>query len=472
MPEHPCPSAHGGRAPAAVFLLVILAIASGLVLSIPSLGWGQEAVYGDLPTPASVEEVVTPMERSFREREPRPGLLPRFREELKNEDPFFRDTELDIKFRTVYSNRHRAEGRLSEAWATGGALSYESGWFLDRLSVGAVLYSSQPLLAPKDRDGTDLLRPGQEGFTVLGQLYARVRLFEGHFLHIYQHEYETPYLNRNDGFVIPHTFEGYAFNGVFGGKNGAPGLRYGGGYITKIKENNAERWDWMSEDAGVSAKRGVGMAGALFTWGKFALGAIDYHCHDVINIGYAEAKYSLSLSDRVGLLLSTQFTDQRSTGRDLLKGEYFSTRQFGVKADLGYGGAILTLAYTANASSGELHSPWGGYPGYTGSLITDFNGPGENAFLTKLSFDFARIGLPGVSAYALFAHGWGRVDPSSKALLGNVNEFNADLQWRPRWDPLKGFRARLRYGLTEGYGGSRGSSHEFRLTLNYDIPLL
>ena len=63
-----------------------------------------------------------------------------------------------------------------EAWALGGALSYQSGWFLDHFSVGAVLYTSQRLYGPDDRDGTLLLKPGQQGYTVVGQLYGRVKL--------------------------------------------------------------------------------------------------------------------------------------------------------------------------------------------------------------------------------------------------------------------------------------------------------
>ena len=166
------------------------------------LTWGsaparaQEAISQEEPTPTSVEESVSPIERSFIEKAARPGLFPRLKEQLKDTDPFFRDTALDVNLRTYYFYRDKYDDSVSEAWAIGGALSYKSGWFLDHFGVGAVLYTSQPLYAPDDRDGTLLLKPGQEGYTVLGQLYGRIKLIEENFINIYRSEYNTPFINK------------------------------------------------------------------------------------------------------------------------------------------------------------------------------------------------------------------------------------------------------------------------------------
>ena len=98
-------------------------------------------------------------------------------------------------------------------------------------------------------------------------------------------------------------------------------------------------------------------------------------------------------------------------GSDLLKGYSFKTNQFGVKAEVSYGGGILSLAYTTDSKGADLQSPWSGYPGYTSVQVQDFNRAGENAFIAKASYDFTRLGLEGVTAYALFVHGWGRSRP-------------------------------------------------------------
>src|SRR5437773_6911695 len=108
---------------------------AGAVLALPLLGGpapgrAQEQIEQQEPTPSAVEQVATPIE-------------------LKDASAFFRDRKLD--------DTHL------EALAMGGALSFQSGWLLDTLSVSAVPYTSQPLHAPDARDGTALLGDGAEG---------------------------------------------------------------------------------------------------------------------------------------------------------------------------------------------------------------------------------------------------------------------------------------------------------------------
>jgi len=437
--------------------------------------WAQEAISQEEPTPASVEESVSPIERSFTAKAAGPRLFPQLKEKLKDADPFFRDTRIDINLRTYFfyrDNYPNSDPQINEAWAIGGALSYKSGWFLNHFALGAVFYLSEPLYAPEDRDGTQLLRPGQKGYEVLGQLYGRVKLFEDHFLNIYRYEYNTPYINKNDGRMTPNTFEGYTFMGATGGEDGAPAFRYGGGYITKIKERNSEDFVWMSRDAGAPVDRGVTVGGALFTLGRFSIGAIDYYCDDVINIGYAEAKYTWPVTPELGLLFAAQFTDQRSVGDDLLKGYSFSVNQVGVKTEMSYGGALLSLAFTTASSGAELQNPWSSYPGYTSVQVKDFNRAKEKAFLVKASYDFTRIGLEGMTAYAQFVHGWDRIDPSTGQDVANENELDLDLQWKPKSGFFKNFWPRIRYAVVHQYEGEKSYIHDFRIILNYDFPLL
>jgi len=72
----------------------------------------------------------------------------------------------------------------------------------------------------------------------------------------------------------------------------------------------------------------------------------------------------------------------------------------------------LTLAYTNVSIGADMRNPWSSYPGHTGMQVKDFNRAGEKAFMLKGSFDFSRLGLDGVTAYALWTHGWGAVDPA------------------------------------------------------------
>jgi len=104
--------------------------------------------------------------------------------------------------------------------------------------------------------------------------------------------------------------------------------------------------------------------------------------------------------------------------------------------------------------------------------VQDFNRAGESAYIAKASYDFTKLGLKGVTAYALFVHGWGRVDPTTRNPLPDEQEINLDLQWRPHWDFLKGLWFRTRYANVRQYEGPKHTQDDFRFIVNYDIPLL
>jgi hypothetical protein len=452
---------------AAFCCLALLAVAAPLR--------AQEDIDEEEPIPASVDEIVAPMDRLAEKKPRRPGFFPWLKEQLKDSTPFLRDTALDLNFRSFYMKRsnYNYDGSVNEAWAMGGALTYTSGWLFDRFNIGAALYTSQPVYAPERRDGTTLLAPGQKGYTVLGQLYGRVRLFDGTFLNLYRYaEFNSPYLSKNDTRMTPYSFEGYTVVGNLGGKESASRLVYGGGYILKIKDKTTESFEWMSEKAGSEAKRGVAAFGGRYSRGAFSLGAIDYYCDDIINIGYAETGYTLKLENGIGTRFAAQYSNQRSVGSSLLTGGYFSTSQAGIKTDVSFRSGIITIAYTSVARGYDIQNPWSGNPGYTSSMISNYKNAGTKAITTRLSYDFTRIGLKGVAAYIQFAHGWGMVDKTTKAAKPNENEFDADLQWRPTWRYLQGLWVRGRYGIAHQYEGPREYIHDCRMIVNYDFQLM
>ena len=443
-----------------VFILIFL---TGLLLSETSL-WAQEAISQDTPTPSSVDEVINPMDRAFEKAPPK-------EEPAKEIHPFFRDQKLNLNLRTYYKYNDKFDDSVSEAWAIGGSLTYKTGYLFDHLAFGAAVYTSQPLYAPDDRDGTLLLKPGQEGYDVLGQLYGEIKVLPDNFLRFYRQEYDTPYMNKNDNRMTPNTFEGYSFQGAYGGKDGGPAFRYGAGYVLKIKERNSDDFVWMSRDAGANVDRGVAVVGLNYSQGPFSIGAIDYYSDDIINIFYTEGKAVFKPTKELGFLVAAQYTDQRSVGDDLLKGYDFSTSQFGIKGEMSYRRAILTLAYTIAGKGADLQSPWGVHPGYTSIQVQDFNRAGEDALLGKLSYDFSSLGMAGVTAYALWVHAWNRVDPITKASVKQEDEYDFDLQWRPQIKVLKGLWVRTRYAYIDQSDGGPSQS-DFRIIVNYDLPLL
>jgi hypothetical protein len=430
-----------------------------------ALAFNPNPVLAQGESATSVEQGATPME-DIEMANPQTGFsLVGPPERPEERSPFLNDAKFSAQLRSVYFNREKYNNsNRSEAWALGGSLSVKSGYLADRLGFGAVAYTSQPLYAPEDRDGTFLLKPGQDGYAALGQLYGEYKFTDRIFGAFGDKEYSTPYMNKSDSRMTPNTFEGVSVYGKAGGGEGEPAWRFGGGYITKIKERNADHFVWMSRDAGASADRGVYIAGANFERGDFSLGAINYYSGDIINIFYSEGYYAIPLVGDKQVKLEFQFTDQRSTGNNLLTGQEFSTNQWGLKTDSNLGAALLTLAYTKTANDAGMRSPWSGYPGYTSVQVQDFNRAGESALMLRSFYDFSRLGEKGLSAYALWVHGDGVDAP-------NYNEDEADLnlQWTPQGGALRGMSFRARYAHVMQRGGGDPDINDFRIIVNYDF---
>jgi outer membrane porin, OprD family len=419
---------------------------------------------------SSVEEGRTPLTDTFD-----------FRDfQLEERQEALKDTKFEFNLRTYYFNREGFDGVRKEAWAIGGWAGIKTGYFLDHFAFGVTGYTSQPLYAPDDRDGTLLLKPGQNGYTVLGEAYAEIRIVDDVILSIGRKAFDTPFINKNDTRMTPNTFEAIVLQGRFNVENLPPApptskdaepapmakpgfIKYGVGYFEEIKNRNSDRFISMSEAAGAPVDHGVLAAGAIYEKGKFSIGAIDYYNADVINIAYGEIKGEVPLGS-LKPRWAAQFVDQRSVGDEVLQAGGFSVRQFGVKVELPVSDFLFTAAFT-QASNGKanLRAPWSGYPGYTSVQVQDFNRHGENAFLFRVGYDIPCV--PGLSAYALAVFGGDPQDPSQF----RQDEYDANLQWAPPKGVLKGLSIRFRYAVVQQHGGNVQDLTDLRGIVNYVI---
>lgn len=449
-------TAHAARGLVSVARLagiVLLALAAGNAAAQAAPAPPQDAGSGD----SSTEQGQTPLGESFETEEDRRD---RIREQRRQA---FEDTKFDVQIRSFVLDRDKYDDSESYAWALGGSAGLKTGYFRDLFAIGLTGYTSQPLDAPDDKDGTLLLAPGQEGYSVLGEAYLQFRLADGINLDAGRKAFDTPFINRNDVRMTPNTFQAIALQGVAGSADSGE-WRFGGGYFDEIKERNSDEFVPMSVDAGASVERGVYAAGANYRKGDFSLGAINYYSDDIINIFYTEARYAMALADERQLRLAAQYIDQRDTGDQLLKGTGFTGRQFGLKTELALGPALLTAAYTSAYEDAGMQSPWSGYPGYTSVQVEDFNRAGEDALLLRASYSFPTV--PGLTAYALWVNG---SDPDSPTDYAR-DEYDFNLQWSPPAGPLKGLMFRLRYAYIDQDDGS--DLTDFRLMVFYDPPKL
>jgi hypothetical protein len=376
------------------------------------------------------------------------------------------DTEWKVQLRSYYLGRDKYDNSESEAWALGGSAGFKTGYFREWFSFGATAYGSAPVYAPDEKDGTTLLKPGQEGYAVLGEAYGEVLFTEDVRMTLGARRFETPFINSNDSRMTPNTFLAGVVQGLHGDPKSSRGeWRWGGGYFDKIKERNADEFVSMSRDAGASIKRGVYAAGVNYTRGELSVGGINYWSSNVINIFYTEAKYAVPIGGNAKLKFAGQFIDQRSVGDNMLTGSGFDAQQYGLKAELAAGGALLTAAYTQAEGDRDLTAPWSGYPGYTSVQVEDFNRQDEDAWLIRAQYSWPKE--TGLSMYALYVAG---SDPNGATAYGR-GEADFNVQWTPPEGVLKGLMVRLRYA--EVYQDDPGDTDlsDLRLMVYYDLPL-
>ena len=408
-------------------------------------------------TPSSTEQGHTEMDEAFAAKKHTDWV----RETRRKA---FKDTKWDIQARSYYLDRDKFDDSQSEAWALGGSVGFKTGYFRDRFAFGATGYTSQKLSGDEDKDGTLLLKPGQEGYTVLGEIYGEALLWEGARFTAGRKGFDTPYINRNDVRMTPNTFTAAVLQGLVGGGD-APEWRYGFGYFDEIKERNNDEFVSMSEDAGApdGVDEGVWAGGVNFKSGAFSLGAIDYWSEDIINIFYTEAKYTLKVDDNSKFNFAAQYTDQESVGDELLTGSDFSADQWGVKAEFGYKGALFTAAYTSTGNGTSMKGPWSGYPGYTSVQVNDFNRAGEDALMLRVGYNFKSV--PGLGVYGLCVDG---SDPEGSTVY-EEDECDMNLQWNAQ-GALKGLMVRLRYAQIEQSSPGSPELTDFRFMVFYDPP--
>jgi hypothetical protein len=414
------------------------------------------------PPPSSASEIQTPIQQLFRVERDRPLLFPDLREWLGELTPFFADTQLDVRYRTYYLREDRTTGTLSEAWAMGGSLHYRSGWLADLFAVEAEGFTSQPIVAKEDRGGTFLLKPVQEGYTVLGIANGKLR-YNGIVLTGYRQYLDLPYVNRRDNRMIPNTFESITLAKPEGE------LRFSTGYSWKIKKRSSDDFETFTEALGLDEDRGLAHGGAVWDPNEnFHIGAIGGVVPDLYAGLYAEASVSHDFENDVEMRLDAQFTHQWEVGEDLFGASLDDTWNLGFRTAASYAGAVFRLGVSITDSGSSIFSEYGTNPSYVDLMQRTFNRADEKALLASLSYDFSGIGLDGLTLIVNFVAGF---DGELLGVRSDAQEVDATLDYRIQEGWLSSFWLRVRGSWINDETAGRDGS-DVRVILRYDFPVI
>ena len=434
-----------------------VSLAAAMLLAARGAHAVPEYIQSDQVAPGSVEESVESTEHAFR--------VPAPVRAVSRLGELFREGALDLHLRNYYFHNYSDGSPNSETWAQGGALSYATPWWRDRLRLDATLYTSQKLYGPADKDGSRLLKSGQKSFTVPGQATLEARLYGGLVLKAYRQTFGLPYLNADDSRMVPNTFESLAL-GDLSGKRFVYGLMH----TWRIKLRDADDFISMTEAAGIDGPdRAVSTAGARYTFANDAnVGVVNHYGRDFMNIFYTEANSRTRLLKGLGLQASAQFTRERSVGDEL--GGDINARTWGAKLAASYAGLVLSLAHTSTDNSGGIQSYWGGRPSYLSLMIKDFDRAGEKAWLLGLSSDFRIFGTHDFSGFINIARG--RTPGHGGNASPDQAEFDVTLDYKPVAGFMKGLWFRLRGAFVDQDGSGGTDQKQVRIIVNYDFPVL
>jgi hypothetical protein len=381
-------------------------------------------------------------------------------------DALGRDSEVTLHFRTYYFDRLNPSPPDNAAWAIGGWVGYRTSWIGDAVRFGVVGYTSQPLWAPQDKPGSLLLTSDQDGYSVIGEAYASLKLWDqvltgGYF------QVNQPEISPTDNRMTPITYSGGSLAGTLVGVN------YFAGYLNATKPRNSEDFINFVAAANITSPASeplylFGLSGEPqkeLRW-QFS----SYYVPNVLQSNYADVAWTTPLAAEYSLRLGAQTMYQKGVGEQLLTGSSFSTWSGGLKADLTTGGATATLAYQQTGTGSDYQTPYSGWAGYTYMIVKSFNLAGQKAWLLGGTYDFAALNAPGLMLNAAIVYGWDAIKPSTGAAQPNWTEYDLTLDYRfsaktwPEW--ARPFWVRGRAAYVDQ--GRAGDIQDYRIIVNYE----
>ena len=274
--------------------------------------------------------------------------------------------------------------------------------------------------------------------------------------------------------MTPNTFFGYTLTGTFGSRR--DGARPSATAAATSRHQGAQR-DRLSVDGeqGRRARfdRGVGLLGGLLTWGPASIGAIDYYSQDMTQHLLCRGQVRRQLRRLASTPSARRSSSPRTApAQNLLNGgTYCATNQFGVKVDLGYKTAILTVGYSVVNPGFAMQTPWSANPFYTDAQIQAFNRAGEQARHGRACpMSSTPLGLPGVARRCSITRAGPRPRPPARR-CSRPNGTSISNGGRTGSHCRDSGCARATAPRRSDQGDGRTNIDEVRLILNYTIKL-
>ncbi|MDE1163982.1 MAG: OprD family porin [Pseudomonas sp.] len=390
---------------------------------------------------------------------------------------FFEDSSATFETRNMYFNRDFRDGTSAQQskrdeWAQSFMLNLQSGYTegtvgfgVDALGMLGVKLDSSP-----DRTGTGLLPTHDDGraadeYSKLG-LTGKVKVSATEFK-IGTLIPELPTLRPNDGRILPQTFEG----GLLTSKE-LKNLTFTGGRLEKAKDRDDTSFEDIalnnknSRFLGTVAGNHFDMAGVDYKFSERLVGSYHFaQLDDVYRQHFVGLVGNQPLSvGKFGYDLRMALSDDQGQARG---GNIDNTSLNGILS-YSLSGHKFSAAY--QHMSGDTAFPYvdGSDPYLVNFVqINDFAGAQEHSWQARYDYDFAAIGLPGLSFMSRYISG-DNVELANGS-TGKEWERNSEIKYVVQSGALKNVAVRLR-NATYRSNFARDAD-EVRLLVSYSVAL-
>ena len=393
---------------------------------------------------------------------------------------FLKDSKASLDLRNFYMNRDFRQGSApqskAEEWAQGFLLRYESGFTQGSVGLGfdAIGLLGVTLDSSPGRSGTGLLQrdrePPRRAENEYGEVgvTAKVRISKS-VLKLGTLTPKLPLLQANDSRLLPQTFEGGQLNSQELG-----GLTFDAGRLEKVNQRDSSD----NEDISVSTVGVKNIRPRQPTSNHFDFANFSYKWNDRLTVGYGYGDLNDVYKQQVFTLNHLlPFGAKSALKSDIRFSRSTEVSSSGV--DNNAFGAMFTYSLDSHAFGVGYQRMSGdsGFAYINGSdaflinfvQINDFGNVSERSWQTRYDYNFASLGLPGLTFMTRYLTG-DNIDLGAGRPEGKEWERDTDISYVIQSGMLKnlGFKLRNATVRSTNFGND---IDENRLIFTYSIPL-
>ena len=388
---------------------------------------------------------------------------------------FIADSKASVELRNFYFNRDFRNGppttqRDSAAeWAQGAMLRFESGYTAGTLGLGvdAVGMLGIKLDGGDGSGGTGLLpadlgskngRGSQDEYSKL-ELTAKAKVSET-ILKVGSLAFRTPVVSSNDTRLLPSTFEGALLTSKDIDK-----LMLQGGKLEQIKFNSSSNYQDFTGNRIGGVSDDFRFAGGTYSFNKALSTSLYYgNLENVYRQYFGGVVYEIPLAEQQSLKFDLRYSKSTDDGNF----RPLDNRAANGLVSYTLGSNVFTAAY--QRMSGDDPFPYiaNSDPYLVNFVqINDFANTQERSWQLRYDYNFAALGLPGLTFMSRYVQGDNALVAGSNT--GKEWERNTDIGYVIQSGSLKNVGLKVRNATVRSNFGN--DLDETRLILSYTLAL-